>query len=365
MQRRTFLKHSSLMAGTAMVSPVYGFNIIGKSKPEETIIGHGNYRYKVHKDWSQVNPSQTPVFNCHEMVMDSKGRLVMITDEVKNNIIIFDKSGKYLDSWGTWFPGGHGLTLSKEGEEDFLFIADCGWFFGRDKKWHKQAGRVLKMTTDGSLLFNVGHPATIGVYKEDEPFMPTEIAVAPNGDFYVADGYGSDYILQYNYKGEYIRHFGGRNNQDDNANLINAHGITVDKRDPDNPVLICTSRNQNCFKYFTMDGKYLRTIELPGLYVCRPVIDDENIYAGVCWSKTKEGKGWVDNTGFVTILEGDRVVSNPGGTAPEYQDGVLQQMYQDGNTFNHGHDVCVDEDKNLYICQWKANKTFPIKLERV
>ena len=33
-----------------------------------------------------------------------------------------------------------------------------------------------------------------------------------------------------------------------------------------------------------MDGKYIETIELPEAYVCRAVIDDENIYAGVCWS---------------------------------------------------------------------------------
>lgn len=365
MERRNFIKKSAAVTGAALASPLFSFAITGKASPDKTIIGQGDYRYKVNKNWSQLDPSQHPVFNCHEMVMDSKGRLIMITDEVKNNIIIFDKSGKYLDSWGSWFPGGHGLTLAKEGEEDMLFIADCGWFFGRDKQWHRQAGRIVKMTTDGRLVFNVGHPATIGVYKEDEPFMPTEIAVAPNGDFYVADGYGSDYILQYDYKGQYIRHFGGKNNEDQNANLINAHGVAVDLRDPNNPVLICSSRTENSLKYFTLDGTYLRTVELPGLYVCRPVIDDNNIYAGVCWSKTKEGKGWVDNTGFVTILDGDKVVSNPGGAAPVYENGVLQQMYQDSDVFNHGHDVCVDEDKNLYICQWKANNTYPIKLERV
>jgi len=33
--------------------------------------------------------------------------------------------------------------------------------------------------------------------------------------------------------------------------------------------------------------------------------------------------------------------------------------------FNHGHDVCVDNDLNLYVCQWNANHTTPIKLTRV
>lgn len=366
--RRDFIKKTGgAMLATGIAQSAFGFNIIGKAKKEHTIVGHGDYKYKVVKEWGNLDPIKTPVFNCHEMVMDSKGRLIMITDEVKNNIIIYDKSGKLIDSWGTWFPGGHGLTLSKEGEEDFLFVADCGWFFGRDQKWHKQAGRILKMTTDGRLLFSIGHPSTIGVYKPEDPFMPTEIAVAPNGDFYVADGYGMDYILQYDMYGRFIRKFGGKNNANKTHNLVNAHGVSVDMRDPNNPVLICTSRTENCFKYFTLDGKYIKTVELPGLYVCRPVIDDNNIYAGVCWSKTREeNKGWVQDTGFVTILEGDKVVSNPGGTKPKYKKGQLQQMYQsEDKLFNHGHDVCVDEDKNLYICQWNANKSYPIKLERI
>jgi hypothetical protein len=300
------------------------------------------------------------------MVKDSKGRLIMVNDEVKNNILIYDKSGKLLDSWGTRFPGGHGLTLSAEGGEDFLFIADCGYYF-KDNKWQSQAGEIVKMTTDGRLVFALGHPSTIGVYKANEKFQPTEIAVAPNGDFYVADGYGSDYIIQYNHQGQYIRHFGGRNNENPEHNLNNAHGVAVDIRNPNAPKLICTSRSDNAFKFFTMDGKYLETVKLPGAYVCRPVVHDTNIYAGVCWSNSRETGKRIDNSGFVTILDkNNKVVANPGGTKPEYnKKGELQPMFQEGDTFYHGHDVCVDEDKNLYVCQWNANKTYPVKLERV
>ncbi|MDD1444508.1 hypothetical protein MEO93_30060, partial [Dolichospermum sp. ST_sed3] len=67
-----------------------------------------------------------------------------------------------------------------------------------------------------------------------------------------------------------------------------------------------------------------------------------------------------------TILNSkDEVVSNPGGTKPAYINGVLQLIVQDKPIFNHCHDVCIDNDKNIYVCQWNANKTYPIKLERV
>jgi hypothetical protein len=290
----------------------------------------------------------------------------MLGDDIHNNILIFDKSGKLLDFWGSAYPGGHGLSISKEGGEDFLFITDCGWFQDKTGKWTKQAGQVVKTSVDGRLMFAIGHPRTIGVYNADEPFMPTETAIAPNGDIYVADGYGSDYIIQYDSNGKYIRHFGGHNNANKEHNLVNAHGVCIDLRDKNNPQLICTSREENCFKIFTMDGKFKKRVDTPGMYVCRAVMDNKNIYAGVCWSKDASGKRF-SNSGFVTILnEQNKVVSNPGGTAPVYKNEVMDAVMQQPNpVFQHGHDVCVDEDKSVYVCQWNANHTAPVKLTRV
>ena len=105
------------------------------------------------------------------------------------------------------------------------------------------------------------------------------------------------------------------------------------------------------------------------------MINGENLYTGVCWSsdvKYIEGKGNTHpvnnnpNSGFVTILDkNNKVVSNPGGTKPVYKNGKLQPMLQHKNVFKHCHDVCIDEDKNIYVCQWNADNTYPIKLERV
>ncbi len=320
------------------------------AKPAK-IIGHGNYRYRVIEGWGNLDPATTPVNNCHEMVVDKKGRLIMITDETKNNIIVYDSSGKLLTTWGHEFPGGHGLTLVDQGGEEFLFITDF------------QQGKVCKTTLQGRTLMEIGHPSTIGIYGKDDPFRPTETAIAANGDIYVADGYGSQFIIQYNAKGEYIRHFGGKGDQD--AQFDTAHGVCIDQRDKNNPTLLCTSRTHNAFKRFTLDGQYLSTIFLPGAFVCRPVIDDDNIYAGVCWSRLRY-LNRTDNSGFVTILDrNNKVISNPGGTEPTYVDNVLQLMVQAEPIFKHCHDVCIDKDKNVYVCQWNAGKTYPIKLERI
>jgi hypothetical protein len=347
--RRHFLQTA---AGTAAFAALPGSLSALEFTPQgDPILGHGSHRYRLVRDWGVLDPAKYPVLNCHEMVMDRKGRLIMVTDEVKNNILIYDRSGKLLSSWGHEYPGGHGLTLWEAGGEEFLFICD------------PSLGKVVKTTLDGRALMTIGHPASVGAYAESDGFHPTETAIAPNGDIYVADGYGSQWVLQYDPQGNFIRKFGGSGDGDSQFSTV--HGVCVDLRNPADPVLICTSRAHNAFKRFTLDGQYLSTLFLPGAFVCRPVIRGSMLYAGVCWSRLRYLNQTPDS-GFVTILDQqDRVVSNPGGTAPKYVKGELQLMLQAGPFFKHCHDVCIDGDENIYVCQWNADKTYPIKLERI
>jgi peptidylglycine monooxygenase len=150
--------------------------------------------------------------------------------------------------------------------------------------------------------------------------------------------------------------------------LNNAHGIAIDTRQgADKATVIVTSRADNCFRRFTLDGKYLETIEVPGAMVCRPVISGQELYAGVCWSKTPEINKLPQNpSGFTVVLSAEnKVISAPGGTEPVYEEGKLKPLMQAERVFDHGHDVCVLENGDLIVCQWNAFQTYPIKLERV
>src|SRR6185369_4676977 len=112
--------------------------------------------------------------------------------------------------------------------------------------------------------------------------------------------------------------------------------------------LIVTSRAQNAFKRFTLSGEYIDTIPLPGAWVCRPVIHGDFLYAAVLESNSNPGKP----SGFVTILDKNfKVISNPGGSEPTYVNQSLQEMYQTEGYFQHPHDVCVDDEENLYVAQ--------------
>lgn len=341
MQRRKFIGQTAAVTGSLLIMR----DLFAKNT--DPVYGHNHMRYRLDKSWGALDPSVNPVNDCHEMVQDRKGRIILLTNETKNNVLVYNKSGKLLEYWGHEFPGAHGLTLHKENGEDFLYITDI------------EKHQVFKTTIEGKILLTIDYPAETGKYTKKEEFVPTETVVLENGDFYIADGYGAQYIMQYDAMGKLKNIFGGRG--PGTENLDNAHGITVDKRHS-SPTLLVTDRTRNCFKRFSMDGKLIEVIELPGACVCRPVIHGDHLYAAVLRSPNMDAAG----TGFVTILDkNNKVVSNIGGTEPVYQDGKLQPMNQAEKLFVHPHDVCVDSDDNLYVAQWNSNKVYPYKLTRV
>jgi sugar lactone lactonase YvrE len=341
MKRRRFIRQTTLIS-TAIILAKDLF-----ARPKGKVFGHNGMLYRMDSKWGALNPEKYPVNDCHEMVQDKQGRIILLTNETKNNILVYNKSGKLLHTWGHEFPGAHGLTLHNENGDDFLYITDTS------------LNQVYKTTIDGKLLMTIDYPADTGAYKKKEEFVPTETTVLENGDFYIADGYGAQYIMQYDAKGKLKNFFGGRG--EGNEHLDNAHGITIDTRQG-SPTLLITDRTRNCFKRFSMDGKLTEVIALPGACVCRPVIHGEHLYAAVLRSPNLDAVG----TGFVTILDkNNKVVSNIGGTEPGYTNEKLQPMAQAEKIFVHPHDVCVDDEENLYVAQWASGKVYPYKFTRV
>ncbi|MEX6689066.1 6-bladed beta-propeller [Danxiaibacter flavus] len=340
MNRRKFLQQTSFATGGILIMQ----DLFAKEKGK--VYGYNNMSYTLDTAWSKANPTQYPVNDCHEMVQDKHGRIFLLTNETKNNILVYNTKGKLLESWGHEFPGAHGLTLHNENGTEYLYITDTA------------KHQVYKTTMDGKILLTISTPMDPGIYKKAEEFVPTETTIDENGDIFIADGYGAQYVLQYDSKGNLKHYFGGRGEGDEH--LDNAHGIVFDKRSGETTLLV-TDRTRNCFKRFTKEGKLLEVIKLPGACVCRPVIHKDHLYAAVLRSPDMKLEG----SGFVTILDKDnKVVSNIGGSEPKYVNGVLQPMQQTEKIFVHPHDVCVDSDENLYVAQWASGKVYPYKLKR-
>ena len=311
-----------------------------------TVTGHGDFRYRVRHDWHR-RPG-LPVKDCHEMVQAPDGRLFLLTNHVANNVVVYDRSGEVLDTWGGDYPGAHGLTLSVEGGESFLWITD------------EKTGAVAKHTLDGRKVLDLEVPLASGYYGSAAEYKPTETAVGPDGSVFVADGYGKNYVHRYSAGGQYEASFAGSGSGP--ALLDCAHGVALDTRTA-SPTLLVTSRTEQACKRFSLEGDHLATYPTPGLWICRPVIKGDYTYFAVIVTET-----WYGYDGLVAIFDRDmRLVSAPGARneSIECADGAPVTPVSDEVTFMNPHDVCVDTDDNLYVPQWYSGRTYPVMLERV
>ena len=96
------------------------------------------------------------------------------------------------------FP--HGFHVDRDGN---VWVTDAQ---GSDGKGHQ----VFKFSPDGKLLLTLGKAGVAGA-GHDELNQPSDVAVAPNGDIFVADGHdaGSNMrIVKYTKDGKFIKTLG-------------------------------------------------------------------------------------------------------------------------------------------------------------
>lgn len=338
MHRRRFLQ-SAATAAVAVPSIV--------RSAEGQALGQGDHRFRVVPGWGEQGAS-TPVKNCHGIVCNGEGHLVLLTDHTQNNVIIQDTAGKVLNKWGTAWPGAHGLSLVKEQSREVIYFTDL------------QRHRIFKTTLDGELLGEWGWPQHTGKYEKEDDYRPSWTLHAPDGSFFVLDGYGRDYIAHYGADGKFLKQFGGAE-----GGIVHwgPHGGMMDDSGGRPSLLIAMSDQQHLLRMDT-DGKKLAQYDLPGgnpRQIRRAGRFYYVAHLGDNWPKDQNCRG------FVSVLdENMKVLSNIAGTAPVYgDDGKLQLMKHSAEVFRHPHDLCVDRDGSLYVAQFASGNTWPVKLERV
>jgi hypothetical protein len=233
-----------------------------KGVPKLPVIGSGQHTYEVTHDWAQL-PDHIRFGNTHGIVADSQGRLIVAHTVHKSSqsadaIAIFDADGRFVKSWGADLRGGaHGLTIRREGSEEFLYHCD------------NVKGFVRKTTLDGEVVWVMHAPVASGLYTKAGEYRPSNLAVAPNGDIYVADGYGKFYVHHFDAKLRWVRTFGGSReemNKDQKketgpGTTIWPHAIAIDTRGRE-PLLMVGERGANSrIQYFRLDGTPLHVVK--------------------------------------------------------------------------------------------------------
>ncbi|WP_417381788.1 6-bladed beta-propeller [Gimesia sp.] len=339
LHRRDFLAQTLLSGALAL-----GANPLSASENKLPVLGQNQFRYRPVAGWGVLD-DKTPVKNCSAMVVDAQGRIYLLTDHCANNVIVYDKDGKLLKKWGTRFPGAHGLEIVKEDDREVLFITDLNLH------------RVFKTTLDGEILMEVTYPKSTGKYASENEFRPAWTLHLPNGDFFVLDGYGKDYIMRYNRVGKLLNYFGG---PEGGIAHWGPHGGVIDARGPGEPELVIAMSDQQTIKRLTLEGKLIEEISLPGSNPRMIQIVGEHMFVPHLadnWPKDR------DSRGYISVLDREyKIVSNIGGTPPRYIDDTLQPMQQQGSFFRHPHDLVVAADGAIYVPQFASGNTYPVKL---
>jgi hypothetical protein len=192
-----------------------------------------------------------------EIRVDSKGDIyVSVEGQKGGGIQVYSPEGKFL-RYVPNTPGGlHGFVIRQEDGVDVIYAAQVNQ--DKDAEKAKSQTRVLKLKTDGTVLLEIPKSA----FPEDKGALKlTGLDVAPNGDIYVVDGYGKDWIFVFDKAGTYKTVFGG---QGEPLKLRNTHKLFVDPRfDP--PRLFLCDRGNNRMIHLALDGTLIGTIADKGL----------------------------------------------------------------------------------------------------
>ena len=183
------------------------------------VVGTGDYVYDVISPWGVLPTGMTLGIVSH-VAVDSRDR-VYFYQRKNPPVLVFDADGNFLSGWGDGrLRDAHGIYIAPD---DHVFVCN------RDEH------EVLKLTPDGKVVLTLGQ---------------RDVAVARNGDIYVADGYGNSSVHRFSADGKHLQTWGGPGLG--RAQFTTPHGIWVDARDR----IFVADRENNRVQLFSPEGDF-------------------------------------------------------------------------------------------------------------
>lgn len=335
--RRKFIKAAGAVAVSSAVSPII-LHAADKAGSKTPIVGTGDHTYEAIHNWGEL-PDHVKWGETHGVAVDEAG-LIYIKHrnraaEPMDAIVVFDTAGKFVRSFGKEFHGGgHGIDIRNENGEEFLYLCDV------------KNNVVVKATLKGEQLWKMSYPTEPNVYNETNKYSPTNVAFAPDGGFYVADGYGSHYIHQYDKDHKWVRTWGGKGTEI--GKMQTPHGIWLDNRPGREPALVVADRANARLQYFTLDGKFLSVLQDVSFPAHFDIRGSELLVP--------------DLHARVSIFDKDNKLITHLGYDPEWTKQVLADKFKmrtqpetwQAGRFIHPHDACYDKDGNIFVVEWVA-----------
>ena len=223
--------------------------------------------------------------------------------------------GDLIDQWGAdTFVMPHGLTVD---HEDNLWLTDVG------------SHQVFKFDRAGNLLMTLGERGVAG--QDAQHFnMPTDVAVAPDGSFYVSDGYGNSRIVKFSLEGNYLTSWGSNGTAPGQFDV--PHSIALDSQGR----VYVADRGNARLQIFDENGQFISE-----------------------WQGKALGRPWavrISTTGNVFVIDGgDQSEFWPDRARVLKLDSIGQIMSSFGSygvapgQFIWPHTIALGLDEELYI----------------
>jgi DNA-binding beta-propeller fold protein YncE len=198
--------------------------------------------YRAVEDWAHL-PEGVKWGQVISVKPDAHGNL-WVFHRSEPPILEFDASGKFLKSFGGgMFVQPHGLEIDREGN---IWTTDQNAKDGKGQQ-------VIKFSPDGKVLMTLGKAGVAGS-GPDAFNGPCDVAIAPNGDIFVADGHGGDTnarVVKFSKDGKYIKEWGKKGAGPGEFDTL--HSMAMDSKGR----LFVADRGNSRIQIFDQDGKFL------------------------------------------------------------------------------------------------------------
>jgi streptogramin lyase len=291
--------------------------------------------YSMVNNWGTL-PSARTFGSVSGISIDSKGHIWALdrcganscANQTSDPVLEFDASGKLIRSFGgsvIVFP--HGIYVDPS---DNVWVTDGQGIGGKGQQ-------VFKFSPEGKVLLVLGKAGVAGE-GPDTFNRPSAVAIASNGDIFVADGHHEDdsnaRVVKFSKDGKFLMAWGKKGKSPGEFN--DPHDIAIDSRGR----VFVADRSNSRIQLFDQSGKFLESWTQfgrpSGIYI------DKNDVMYVCDNTDERYPEWKRGIRVGSAKTGQISAFIPDETQGEN----AHELYGFG-----GESIVADAHGNIYVGQ--------------
>jgi peptidylamidoglycolate lyase len=325
-----------LVTAAGLLAVVGGRYVLAKIRAAPTL------RYEEVADWPAL-PAGMQMGEAAGVAVDKSGHVFVFhrpgrgfdtaaTETLKDPPVleIDADTGRLIRAWGAdTFLVPHGITIDRD---DNVFLTDVGLH------------QVFKYSHDGRQIMALGEPR-VGKWDAAHFNQPTDVAVRPDGSFYVSDGYVNSRVALFDQNGRWVREWGKKGAGE--GEFSNPHGLSLV---PGSTDVVVADRQNSRLQLFDGAGKFRRQwlgaadAETTGRVFSVAADADGALYLGI-----RREDYDTRHTGVVKLDRDWTIVAAIGFGRPG--DPV----------FNAVHDLAVGRDGSIYVAETRTKRVVKLR----